>query len=155
MKKKKNTFNNAKCAGTNSVMFFRQYQCVFVYGDIVFSGDITQRMCTAGEIEAYARSFAGGSGKAKGNLLKPNLNCNLSTWLNGCEPGWGCKANMKIDLNSKKKEIPARSVDCQPCCEGFFCPRGITCMIRKHIYISLFNTTIFNHDSKLRLQSRS
>ncbi|CAI8616396.1 unnamed protein product [Vicia faba] len=92
-------------------------------------GDITQRMCTAGEIEAYARSFAGGSGKAKGNLLKPNHNCNLSAWLNGCEPGWGCKANTKIDLNSKKKEIPSRSLDCQPCCEGFFCPRGITCMI--------------------------
>ncbi|CAK8576199.1 unnamed protein product [Lathyrus sativus] len=92
-------------------------------------GDITQRMCTAGEIEAYARSFAGGTRKAKGNLLKPNLNCNMSSWLNGCEPGWGCKANQKIDLNSKKKEVPARSVDCRPCCEGFFCPRGITCMI--------------------------
>lgn len=109
----------------------------------LFSGDITQRMCTAGEIEAYARSFvsgdkSAGSGKAKANFLKPNINCNLSSWVNGCEPGWGCKANQKVDLESKKKEIPVRSADCQPCCEGFFCPRGITCMIRKHI--SLFNT---------------
>lgn len=122
--KKKNTLNHAKCVGGLIVL----YVICFV------SGDITQRMCTAGEIEAYARSFAGGTGKAKGNLLKPNLNCNMSSWLNGCEPGWGCKANQKVDLNSKKKEVPARSVDCHPCCEGFFCPRGITCMIRTHLY---------------------
>ncbi|XP_061362484.1 ABC transporter G family member 28-like [Gastrolobium bilobum] len=89
-------------------------------------GDITQRVCTAGEIEAYARSFATST---KSNFLKPNINCNLSSWVNGCEPGWGCKANQKVDLNSNKKEIPVRSVECQPCCEGFFCPHGITCMI--------------------------
>ncbi|CAJ2654476.1 unnamed protein product [Trifolium pratense] len=97
-------------------------------------GDISQRMCTSGEIEAYARSFAAGdksagSGRTKANFLKPNKNCNLSSWVNGCEPGWGCKANDKVDVNNQKKEIPVRSVDCKPCCEGFFCPRGITCMI--------------------------
>ncbi|KAI3437505.1 ABC transporter domain-containing protein [Psidium guajava] len=25
--------------------------------------------------------------------------------------------------------MPSRTHDCQPCCEGFFCPQGITCMI--------------------------
>ncbi|PIA26833.1 hypothetical protein AQUCO_08700012v1 [Aquilegia coerulea] len=25
--------------------------------------------------------------------------------------------------------MPARTRDCQPCCEGFFCPYGLTCMI--------------------------
>ncbi|KAE9593184.1 putative sulfate-transporting ATPase [Lupinus albus] len=89
-------------------------------------GDITQRICTAAEIEAYARSF---SRETKSAFLKPNINCNMSSWLNGCEPGWACKANQKVEVNNNKKEIPVRSVDCQPCCEGFFCPHGITCMI--------------------------
>ncbi|XP_027348257.1 ABC transporter G family member 28-like [Abrus precatorius] len=93
-------------------------------------GDITQRLCTAGEIEAYARSFASGDKSGtKSNFLKPNINCNMSSWVNGCEPGWGCRANQKVDLNSNKKDIPIRSAECLPCCEGFFCPRGLTCMI--------------------------
>jgi len=93
-------------------------------------GDITQRMCTEAEILAYGQSF---SGKSRSNFLKPNINCNLTSWVNGCEPGWGCKANQKVDVDSTKKDIPVRSVDCLPCCEGFFCPRGLTCMIRKHL----------------------
>ncbi|WVZ02532.1 hypothetical protein V8G54_023338 [Vigna mungo] len=90
-------------------------------------GDITQRMCTEAEILAYGQSFGGG--KSRSIVLKPNINCNLSSWVNGCEPGWGCKANQKVDIDSTKKDIPIRSVDCLPCCEGFFCPRGLTCMI--------------------------
>ncbi|TKY67188.1 ABC transporter G family member 28 [Spatholobus suberectus] len=93
-------------------------------------GDITQHMCTAGEMEAYAQSFANGNKSGtKSNFLKPNINCNLSSWVDGCEPGWGCKANQKVDINSKKRDMPTRSLECQPCCEGFFCPRGLTCMI--------------------------
>lgn len=98
-------------------------------------------MCTAGEIEAYARSFAS---RSRSTIMKPNINCNMSSWVNGCEPGWGCKANQKVDLDSKKKEIPVRSAECQPCCEGFFCPHGITCMIRK---CSCSYTT--HHNTKL------
>ncbi|CAL0304066.1 unnamed protein product [Lupinus luteus] len=90
------------------------------------SGDITQRICTAAEVEAYGQSF---TSKSRSAFLQPNINCNLSSWLNGCEPGWACKANQKVELNNNKKEIPVRSIDCQPCCEGFFCPHGITCMI--------------------------
>ncbi|CAJ1979273.1 unnamed protein product [Sphenostylis stenocarpa] len=96
-------------------------------------GDITQRMCTEAEILAYGQSFGGG--KTGSSFLKPNINCNMSAWVNGCEPGWGCKANQKVNIDSTKKEIPVRSVDCQPCCEGFFCPRGLTCMIRECILI--------------------
>ncbi|RDX74320.1 ABC transporter G family member 28, partial [Mucuna pruriens] len=93
-------------------------------------GDITQRMCTSAEIEAYGQSFTGvDKAGSKSHFLKPNINCNLSSWVNGCEPGWGCKANEKVDIDSNKKDIPIRSVDCLPCCEGFFCPRGLTCMI--------------------------
>ncbi|KAG5146008.1 hypothetical protein JHK84_031551 [Glycine max] len=92
-------------------------------------GDITQRMCTEAEIQAYGQSFASGKSGTRSSFLKPNINCNLSSWVNGCEPGWGCKANQKVDIGSHKKGIPIRSVDCQPCCEGFFCPHGLTCMI--------------------------
>ncbi|KAK7262278.1 hypothetical protein RJT34_29844 [Clitoria ternatea] len=82
-------------------------------------GDITQRMCTSTEIEGYARSFT-----THDKFVKPNINCNLSTWLNGCEPGWACKANQKVELNKNRKDIPIRSADCQPCCEGAYCPRA-------------------------------
>ncbi|KAL2328579.1 hypothetical protein Fmac_022006 [Flemingia macrophylla] len=93
-------------------------------------GDITQRVCTGGEMEAYAKSFANGDKSGtKSGFLKPNKNCNMSSWVDGCEPGWGCKANEKVDINSNKKDIPTRSIECLPCCEGFFCPRGLTCMI--------------------------
>lgn len=66
------------------------------------------------------------------NYLKPNKNCNLTSWASGCEPGWGCSVghNQKVDLKNSK-EMPARTRDCQACCEGFFCPHGLTCMIRK------------------------
>ncbi|XP_028792017.1 ABC transporter G family member 28-like [Neltuma alba] len=90
-------------------------------------GDISQRICTAAEIKLYASGFDIKS-KGQSNNLQPNKNCNLSVWLNGCEPGWGCSAAEKVQLNNTK-DIPVRSTDCQPCCPGFFCPRGITCMI--------------------------
>ncbi|KAI4334364.1 hypothetical protein L6164_019065 [Bauhinia variegata] len=93
-------------------------------------GDITQRICTAAEVKFYAGSFssAASSKKTSSNYLKPNKNCNLSSWVNGCEPGWGCSAIQKVELNNSK-DIPTRTSNCQPCCEGFFCPHGITCMI--------------------------
>ncbi|MED6212598.1 ABC transporter G member 28 [Stylosanthes scabra] len=88
-------------------------------------GDITQRMCIGSELDMYATLFKTGK-----RFVNPNVNCNMSTWLNGCEPGWACKANEKVELNSTQKDIPVRNSDCQPCCEGFFCPPGLTCMIR-------------------------
>lgn len=92
-------------------------------------GDVTQRVCNAAEIKFYFNSlFDGGSTDA--NYLKPNLNCNLTTWLPGCEPGWACStgSEQKADLK-ESRNIPSRTQDCQPCCEGFFCPQGLTCMI--------------------------
>ncbi|KAG8647240.1 putative white-brown complex homolog protein 30 [Manihot esculenta] len=92
-------------------------------------GDITHRLCTAAEIKFYFIShFQRGGTKA--NYLKPNKNCNLTSWPPGCEPGWGCIADMneKVDIENSK-EMPVRTRDCQPCCEGFFCPQGLTCMI--------------------------
>mgnify|MGYP004715546471 CR=1 FL=1 len=71
---------------------------------------------------------------AEAQFLKPNRNCNLTSWVPGCEPGWACSAgsNVKVDMKNSKY-MPDRTHDSQPCCEGFFCPRGLTCMIRKWI----------------------
>lgn len=89
------------------------------------NGDITRRLCTAAEMKFYFNSFFEGT-----NPLKPNKNCNLTAWIPGCEPGWACSSgsNQEVDLKNSR-DIPARTLECQPCCEGFFCPRGLTCMI--------------------------
>ncbi|XP_016550690.1 ABC transporter G family member 24 isoform X7 [Capsicum annuum] len=89
-------------------------------------GDIQRRLCTAAEISFYfSNTITSGS-----NYLTPNRNCNLTSWVSGCEPGWGCStdSDQNPDLRNSR-EIPARTVACQPCCEGFFCPHGLTCMI--------------------------
>lgn len=67
------------------------------------------------------------------NYLKPNKNCNLTSWFSGCEPGWACSIgqDQPVDLENSRN-IPARTHNCHACCEGFFCPHGITCMIRKY-----------------------
>lgn len=95
--------------------------------------DIMQRICTAAEIRFYFDGFfSSDSSSKKTNYLKPNKNCNLTSWVNGCEPGWACSAGeTKVDLKNAKN-VPTRSTACAPCCEGFFCPHGLTCMIRKY-----------------------
>lgn len=101
----------------------------------ISAGDLTRRLCTVAEIKFYFSSFFD-SGPANANYLRPNKNCNLNSWASGCEPGWGCSVgeDQPIDLKSSK-EMPSRVKDCQPCCEGFFCPQGITCMIRKYYLV--------------------
>ncbi|KAL0390083.1 UNVERIFIED_CONTAM: ABC transporter G family member 28 [Sesamum calycinum] len=105
----------------------------FLAGCLRTNKDAMQRLCTAAEAKFYGASLlqnaAGGSAQTK-NFLKPNKNCNLSSWPSGCESGWACSAGQdkKVDLK-ESKEMPQRDLDCRPCCEGFFCPRGLTCMI--------------------------
>ncbi|CAN6975669.1 unnamed protein product [Brassica oleracea var. botrytis] len=92
-------------------------------------GDMMQRICTAAEVRIYFNGLLGGAKRAT-NYLKPNKNCNLSSWMFGCEPGWACRTakDVKVDLKDDKN-VPVRTQQCAPCCAGFFCPRGITCMI--------------------------
>ncbi|CAH9075261.1 unnamed protein product [Cuscuta europaea] len=97
-------------------------------------GDIMQRLCTASEIKFYASSIVLGtlenSGSDSSNYVKPNKNCNLTSWASGCEPGWACSVGKDVQVDLKTaKEMPVRTLECQPCCEGFFCPHGLTCMI--------------------------
>ncbi|XP_058212810.1 putative white-brown complex homolog protein 30 [Rhododendron vialii] len=92
-------------------------------------GDVTRRLCTAAEIKFYFNSFLE-RGSSNAQFLRPNKNCNLTSWVPGCESGWASTVapNVKVELKNSK-DIPERTLDSQPCCEGFFCPQGITCMI--------------------------
>ncbi|KAK9691484.1 hypothetical protein RND81_09G199700 [Saponaria officinalis] len=92
-------------------------------------GDLVRRLCTAAEIKFYFNSFVE-NGLMGTNYVKLNQNCNLSTWLSGCQPGWACSVDEEQNVNLRdSKDLPDRTNDCQPCCEGFFCPHGLTCMI--------------------------
>ena len=110
--------------------------------------DIMQRLCTAAEVKNYFTSFFTSGTTEKTNYLKPTKNCNLSSWVSGCEPGWACSAGSnKVDLKNAK-DVPVRTSDCQTCCEGFFCPHGLTCMIRKyflHPLIIMHYIYIYDH----------
>uniref|UniRef100_A0A9I9DLG7 ABC transporter domain-containing protein n=1 Tax=Cucumis melo TaxID=3656 RepID=A0A9I9DLG7_CUCME len=93
------------------------------------NGDFTKRLCTAAEVNFYFDSIIL-QNPASGSFLKLNKNCNLTSWASGCEPGWACSVgpDEHVDL-SNSLQIPSRVQDCQACCEGFFCPQGLTCMI--------------------------
>lgn len=90
--------------------------------------DVIRRVCYSSELHDYFQGFFSGS-----TYLKPNRNCNLTSKVSGCEPGWACATSLTENVDMKdSKNMPARTEDCQPCCEGFFCPKGLTCMIRKY-----------------------
>ncbi|KAL8140636.1 hypothetical protein V2J09_006657 [Rumex salicifolius] len=80
------------------------------------------------EVNFYFNNFFS-TGRVNANYLKPNKNCNLTSWLPGCEPGWACSAGKQnVDMEDRDN-VPTRTQACQPCCAGFFCPKGITCMM--------------------------
>lgn len=111
--------------------WFKSYFFTFLrFSYIGPAGDIGSRLCTVAEVKFYFNNLFEASQSS--NYLKPNKNCNLTTWVSGCEPGWACSlgANELVDLR-KATDIPARTKSCDTCCEGFFCPHGLTCMIRK------------------------
>ncbi|KAL5985251.1 ABC transporter G member 28 [Asimina triloba] len=86
-------------------------------------GDLSQRICTAAEAKFYFNSFFdGGHGSGTANYLKPNKNCNLTSWPEGCEPGWACKTppGSKVDLRNSK-DVPLRTLDAA-CPLGAYCP---------------------------------
>jgi hypothetical protein len=96
-------------------------------------------MCSAGEINAYVSSLVNLiNSAASGGAVQPlsNLNCNLTHWDQGCEDGWSKSlenVQSMSDLYENDTDIPFRGGIARPCCEGFFCPRGLPCMIRKHL----------------------
>uniref|UniRef100_A0A0E0GXY1 ABC transporter domain-containing protein n=1 Tax=Oryza nivara TaxID=4536 RepID=A0A0E0GXY1_ORYNI len=88
-------------------------------------GDLGGRLCTPNEVKFYFSSLYDRKGE-KNLFLKTNINCNRSSWVQGCEPGWACSVGSGPNPQGN---IPPRTASCQPCCEGFFCPRGLTCML--------------------------
>ncbi|KAK9079316.1 hypothetical protein SSX86_000987 [Deinandra increscens subsp. villosa] len=98
--------------------------------------DLPIRLCTVAELKIFFTSFLRNGGDKKSvsesHFLEPNRNCNLSSWSPGCEAGWASAANpgQKYDYNeTDPKKMPFRTTNSKPCCEGFFCPQGLTCMI--------------------------
>lgn len=55
-----------------------------------YQGDLPQCLCTAAKLKFkfHFESILDTSGKK--NYARPNKNCNLTSWVNGCEPDWGC-----------------------------------------------------------------
>ncbi|XP_064989223.1 ABC transporter G family member 28-like [Musa acuminata AAA Group] len=93
-----------------------------------FPGDLSARLCTEAEVKLYFNSFIDNGGTT--NFLKPNKNCNSSSWVSGCEPGWASRVSTDANVDDQESEyLPPRTLDSQPCCAGFFCPYGLTCMI--------------------------
>ncbi|CAN1238112.1 ABC transporter G family member 24 [Linum grandiflorum] len=96
-------------------------------------GDLMRRICSESEMKFYFNTLMEPDETKKkegANYLRPNLNCNLTSWVDGCEPGWACSVagTQPVDLQNSHV-IPPRTTNCKTCCEGFFCPHGLTCMI--------------------------
>uniref|UniRef100_A0A0E0BB14 ABC transporter domain-containing protein n=1 Tax=Oryza glumipatula TaxID=40148 RepID=A0A0E0BB14_9ORYZ len=83
-------------------------------------GQMTGMLCEKAEIEIYVKSLG------KKPSTRVSRNCDQNSWALGCQPGWACA---RQDSSSSGREVPSRAVNCRPCCPGFFCPRGLTCMI--------------------------
>ena len=92
-------------------------------------GDMLIRLCSVAEIKFYFNNYLANLQNG-GGYAKPNKNCNISSWVSGCESGWSSTLSPLVQQLSPN-EIPARTANSEPCCEGFFCPPGLTCMIRK------------------------
>ncbi|EFJ20608.1 hypothetical protein SELMODRAFT_443919 [Selaginella moellendorffii] len=88
--------------------------------DCANGGSLLTRLCGRAEIELYFKSL-----QSTGHAVEQNLNCNVSNWSDGCEAGWASS----VSQTEIPDEISVRNLNPQPCCDGFFCPRGLSCMI--------------------------
>lgn len=92
-------------------------------------GTMSARLCVLAEVKLYFDNIK--------NLdkPKPNLNCNASNWSGACEAGFSAQKLTPGGLDSEI--VPVRNAFKMACCDGFFCPRGLTCMIRKFTAVVL------------------
>jgi len=98
---------------------------------MILKGDLVGRLCTPAEVRFYFSCLHDQKG-VNNIFLNTTINCNQSSWVQGCEPGWTCSVSPDILLsNINSSMIPPRTTNCQQCCKGFFCPRGLTCMLRE------------------------
>ncbi|KAI5060290.1 hypothetical protein GOP47_0024710 [Adiantum capillus-veneris] len=95
------------------------------------------RLCSAGEIKVYIDSLIDFISSGSSGLVAPpisTVNCNETHWSQGCEDGWSrilqVSTNQTSDLYQNMNTIPLRNEETSAaCCAGFFCPRGLSCMI--------------------------
>ena len=100
-----------------------------------------QYMCSGAEVRAYVNSLVdviqrGANAAASASIT--GINCNQSSWNQGCESGWAKSLSEIVrnmsELYQDDTTIPLRSnLADLPCCDGFFCPRGLGCMMRTYI----------------------
>ena len=64
------------------------------YNEIWLTGDFRDRICTVAEIRYYFHGFLA-EGASSANYVKPNKNCNLTSWVSGCEPGCSCQCGLR------------------------------------------------------------
>lgn len=96
---------------------------------VIFAGQMTAMLCGQAEIELYIESLANASSRSNPRI---SPNCNQNSWALGCQPGWACMVSGTEPSDGPSAElVPQRAESCRPCCPGFFCPRGLTCMMRK------------------------
>lgn len=98
--------------------------------EVVSTGQMTSMICGQGEVELYVKTLA-----RSRKSVRVSPNCNQDSWALGCQPGWACSTP---DDKAPDESIPPRALNCRPCCPGFFCPRGLTCMMRKFLSQSNF-----------------
>lgn len=90
-------------------------------------GQMTAMLCGQAEIELYIESLANASSRSNPRI---SPNCNQNSWALGCQPGWACMVSGTEPSDGPSAElVPQRAESCRPCCPGFFCPRGLTCMM--------------------------
>ena len=93
----------------------------------VYAGQMVTMLCGKAEMELYLSSLG------KKRVGRISRNCNQSSWATGCQSGWAC-STLDASVTSLEKTVPPRAERCRPCCPGFFCPLGLTCMMRKCIF---------------------
>ncbi|KAJ7563432.1 hypothetical protein O6H91_03G109900 [Diphasiastrum complanatum] len=93
-----------------------------------YKGSLLAGLCSQGEIMFYIKWILDVAN------LPPSPNCNETHWSKGCDAGWASLLVDTSDVNqitstNASHYIPVRSLHDQPCCEGFFCPKGLNCMM--------------------------
>ncbi|KAL2896651.1 ABC transporter G family member 24 [Bienertia sinuspersici] len=76
---------------------------------------------TRAEIRFYLGGFSNEMG------LQSNKNCNLTSWVAGCEPGWACSTGPVEGSDLEYVQgIPARTSECKSC-SGFLLSFALIC----------------------------
>ena len=99
-------------------------------------GRLVDRLCTDGELRSY---FATDPRRSP----PENVNCNADSYLVACNPGFASSLDSAAATKNYTvppkypQDIPRRFDDYAPCCPGFFCPKGLACMIREWLRLLL------------------